>query len=48
MAVDRIEGNFWLNKFDLQSLGGVLGLGYLNSFKNAKYANNFWDYVGKS
>ena len=47
MAVKNISGNYWLNQFNLQNLGGVLGLGYNYSI-NATYANNFWDYLGKS
>ena len=47
MAVNVIYGNFWLRQFNLSNLGGVLGIGYINSLSNASYANNFWDYVGR-
>jgi hypothetical protein len=47
MAVDVVYGNFWLRQFNLSNLGGVLGIGYINSLSNASYANNFWNYVGK-
>ena len=47
MAVSLISGNFWLRQFNLSNLGGVLGIGYINSLSNASYANNFWDYVGR-
>jgi hypothetical protein len=47
MAVDVVYGNFWLRQFNLSSIGGVLGIGYINSLQNASYANDFWNYVGR-
>lgn len=47
MAVDVISANVWLRQFDLSNLGGILGIGYIDSKSNASYANDFWDYVGQ-
>jgi hypothetical protein len=46
MAVNVVFGNLWLNDFNMSTIGGILGIGYIDSLRNATYANNFWNYVG--
>jgi hypothetical protein len=46
MAVNVVFGNLWLNEFNMSTIGGILGIGYIDSLRNATYANNFWNYVG--
>lgn len=48
MAVEIVYKNLWFSAFNMSTIGGILGIGYLNSQSNTTWANDFWNYIGTS